>query len=139
MLYQDQAPSWKLQRIKGRFHSATKDSLTLTLKDGQTHTLQRQAVRKVLTRRPIWKRWPGWVAIPIPLAMSEAHGRGEGVSASKRLGSHAILGLLIAVVAFRASRMGGIYHVLPKHRVRLQKDKPYDSQDKASGKQGDSQ
>ena len=39
-LYQDEAPQggWK---IKGRFHSATTDSVTLRLKDGQARTLEK--------------------------------------------------------------------------------------------------
>ena len=139
VLYKDQAPTSELRRIKGRFLSATKDSLTLTLKDGQRRTFHKWAVRKVLTRRPIWKRWPGWVAITIPLALSEAHGRAEGVSALNRLRGHAILGLLIAVVAFRASRMGEIYNVPRKHRMQPPADKPSGAKSKAPGKQGDSQ
>ena len=49
-LYKDQVHRGR-RKIQGRFHSATDDSITLTLKDGQTHTLQRSAVRKVHTRR----------------------------------------------------------------------------------------
>ena len=46
-LYLDAAPpeSW---RIKGRFGSATADSITLVIKHGQTRTFPKQAVRKVL-------------------------------------------------------------------------------------------
>ncbi len=47
------------RRIKGYFYSATDDSVTLTLKDGQRRTFQKLAVRKVFTRRPIWKRYQG--------------------------------------------------------------------------------
>ena len=67
VLYKDQAPTWELQRIKGRFLSATDDSLTLKMEHGTTRTLLKSAVRKVLTRRPILKRWPGWVALGITL------------------------------------------------------------------------
>ena len=48
------------QRVTGRFHSATADSLTLTLDDGTTRTLARSAVQMVETDRPIWKRHAGW-------------------------------------------------------------------------------
>ena len=51
-LYKDEAPQGSRKKIKGRFDSAAADSITLTLKDGQTRTLEKQAVRKVLTRRP---------------------------------------------------------------------------------------
>ena len=50
-LYKDVAPQGS-RKIKGRFDSATTDSLTLKLKDGQTRTLEKSAVGKVLTRRP---------------------------------------------------------------------------------------
>ena len=56
-LYKDQ-----IRRIKGYFYSATEDSLTLTLKDGQKHTFPKWAVRKVLVHRPLGKRYPGWIA-----------------------------------------------------------------------------
>ena len=46
-LYQDAAPRGN-RKIKGRFESSTADSITLVLKDGQTRTVQKQAVRKVL-------------------------------------------------------------------------------------------
>ena len=61
-LYEDAAPR-ENRRIKGRFHSATADSITLVLENGQTRTVDKQAVRKVLIPRPFKKRWPGWVAL----------------------------------------------------------------------------
>ena len=50
-LYKDEAHQGS-RKIKGRFDSAAADSITLVLKDGQTRTVQKQAVRKVLTRSP---------------------------------------------------------------------------------------
>ena len=47
-LYKDDAPQGS-RKIKGRFDSATDGSITLKLKDGQSRTLQKQAVRKVPT------------------------------------------------------------------------------------------
>ena len=47
-LYKDD--SQVSDKIRGRFHSAD-DCLTLTLRDGQEHTLPKQSVHKVLTRR----------------------------------------------------------------------------------------
>ena len=35
------------QKVRGRFHSAADDSLTLTLRDGQQRTLPKQSVHKV--------------------------------------------------------------------------------------------
>ena len=48
-LYKDEAPQGS-RKVKGRFDSAATDFIMLTLKDGQTRTLEKQAVRKVLTR-----------------------------------------------------------------------------------------
>ena len=50
-LYKDEVPQGS-RKIKGRFDSATDGSITLRLKDGQTRTLEKSDVRKVLTRRP---------------------------------------------------------------------------------------
>ena len=57
------------REIEGRFHSATPNSVTLQLEGGQLRTFQKPAVRKVLTRRPIENRWPGWVALIAPFAI----------------------------------------------------------------------
>ena len=46
-LYQDAAPPAS-RRIKGRFVSATADSITLVFEDGQTRTFPKTAVHKVL-------------------------------------------------------------------------------------------
>ena len=56
LLYKDEAPRGS-RKIKGLFDSATVETITLMLEDGQTRTLQKQSVRKVLTRRPFAKRW----------------------------------------------------------------------------------
>ena len=63
-LYKDKASKGS-RKVKGHLHSATTDSITLRLKDGQTRTLEKSAVRKVLTRRPFSKRWPGWGALGV--------------------------------------------------------------------------
>ncbi len=130
ILYKDQAPTWELRRIKGCFHSATEDSLTLTLDDGQTRTLQKSAVRKVLTRRPILKRWPGWVALGITLLMPLP----EDVSWEA-----VFLVLPISAAFFYYSRMGEIYNVPRKHRTQPPADQPSGAKSKAPGKQGASQ
>ena len=67
-LYKDEAPQGS-QKIQGRFDSATTGSLTLRLKDGQTRTMEKSAVRKVLTRRPFAKRKPGWIALGVTLGI----------------------------------------------------------------------
>lgn len=115
-LYEDSAPQ-ESRKIKGRLLSATGDSVTLKLKDGQIGTFQRKNVRKVLAQRPLGKRWPGWLALGITFT---AMGVFPVDSGDSRLISipqaHAIYTLPIAGAFFYGSRMGGIYEVPPKHR-----------------------
>ena len=121
-LYEGQAPQGK-QKIKGRFLSATEDSVTLELTerihtDLRTHTFQKSDVHKVLARRPTLKRWPGWAAIlfsagwgalvPFPYS-------GDSTRAERFLGT-LILSVPISIPFFIGSRMGRIYEVPPKHR-----------------------
>ena len=56
-LYKDEVLLARSQKIKGRFHSATTDSVTLKFEDGQTETFQTNDVRKVLTRLRLGNRW----------------------------------------------------------------------------------
>ncbi len=53
------------RRIKGRFESATIDSITLVLEDGQTRTFPKTAVHKVLVTRSFSKRKPGWITLAV--------------------------------------------------------------------------
>ena len=136
-LYKDDAPQGSRKMIQGRFDSATTDSLTLTLKDGQTRTLQKQAVRKVLTRRPFSKRWPGWVALGVTAALVEILLAPPSHDiAMPRLG-HVIFTLPIPAAFFYGSRMEGIYEVPPKHRARTQGVGQSDTQGKAPEKPKD--
>ena len=134
-LYKDKAPQGRSRKIKGRFDSATADSITLKLKDGQLHTLQKQAVRKVLTRRPFSKRWPGWVALGVTLtilaAMPLDSDDPRPISSPQ---AHALITLPTAAAFFYGSRMGGIYEVPLKHRTRPAGSQQPGAKDKASGK-----
>ena len=134
-LYNDEAPR-ESRRIKGRFDSATADSITLVLKDGQTRTVRKQAVRKVLTYRPFAKRWPGWVALAIGILLMEF---GMNIdlppTALQRLQGHATMTLPVAAAFFYGSQMKGIYKVPPRHRTRPQGDKQSADQDNVFGKQ----
>ena len=126
LLYKDQALRGN-RKIKGRFLSATEDSLTLTLKDGQKRTFSKWAVRKVLTRRPIGKRYQAWITLGV-----------SAFFASGKLILQPLLTLPATAIAFAvAPRMGGIYHVPPKHRMQPPADKPSGSQDKAPEQQQD--
>ena len=138
-LYEDAAPPANL-RIKGRFDSATADSITLVLQDGQTRIFQKSAVRKVLISRPFKERWPGWVAMGVSIASLEiaiALFAESPLPVLLRLGSHAFYTLPTAAAFFYGSRMKGIYNVPPKHRMLPQADKQPNAEENASGEQED--
>ena len=134
LLYQDTALR-ESRRIKGRFESATANSITLRLEDGQTRTFPKQAVRKVRTWRPVKNRKPGWVALVITAVIAEFFMNIDvPPSVLQRLGGHALITLPIAGGFFYGSRMGPIYDVPRKHRMLLQGDQQSGAQDNASGK-----
>ena len=122
-LYKGEVPEEDLT-VKGRFESATAESITLVLPDGQTRTFEKQAVRKVLVRRPFANRVPGWVALGVTAAILEtfsavaARRASEGFTSSARAQAHAVFTIPIGLAFFYGSRMGGIYNVPPKHRAK---------------------
>ncbi len=122
LLHADAAPAGA-KKIKGRFESAAAESITLVLPDGQTSTLEKQAVRKILVQRPFSKRWPGWVSMAIAIASMEVFGKyanpGADFSFKARRGYLWVVPL-IGGAFFAGSRMGGIYNVPPKHRAKMQ-------------------
>ena len=103
-LYKDEAPQGS-QKIQGRFDSATTGSLTLRLKDGQTRTMEKSAVRKVLTRRPFAKRKPGWIALGVTLGILSLKWTDHKPISTPQ--AHAVFTLPIAGAFFYGSRMGG--------------------------------
>ena len=115
-LYEDSAPQGS-RKIKGRLLSATGESVTLKLKDGQIETFQRKKVRKVLAQREFGKRWPGWLALGISLAFGLNAFKAEAdftPAASTLFG--VVIPVAIATPFFFGSKMGGIYEVPPNHR-----------------------
>ena len=130
-LYEDVAPQAS-RKIKGRFKSSTDGSITLRLKDGQSRTLQKQAVRKVLTRRPFSKRKPGWIALGVTLGILSLKWTDHHPISTPQ--AHAVFTLPIAGAFFYGSRMGGIYEVPPKHRTRTQGVKQSGAEGKAPEK-----
>ena len=121
-LYEGEAREEDLT-VKGRFESATTESVTLVLRDGQTRAFKRQAVRKVLVGRPFAKRWPGWASMAIAAVSLESARKyadfGLDFSFRNRLGDLALV-LPIGLAFFYGSRMGGIYNVPPRHRAKMQ-------------------
>ena len=135
-LYKDEVPQGS-RKIKGRFDSATTDSITLRLKGGQTRTLQKQTVYKVLIHRPFKKRWPGWATAVISTAIwapKLASHKGDLTALGILVLAGAFIAAPTAIVFLTAQTMRGIYNVPPKHRTRTQGDKQSGAQGKAPGK-----
>ena len=118
VLYKDQASRGK-RKIKGRFHSATAESVTLTLGRGQTRTLRKQAVLKVLVHRPLKKRYQGWITTGVGAAIGipgVAH-PGNDLNAMGKLLVPLVFIVAPTVIAFLAApKMGDIYYVPPDRR-----------------------
>ncbi len=122
LLYADEAPAGA-GKLQGRFESAAAESITLALPDGLTRTIEKRAVRKVLVRRPLAKRWPGWAALGISAGLWQTL---VILMQDMKPGAVALTGSFIippTVVAFFGSQMKGIYNVPPKHREKLRVDK----------------
>ena len=133
-LYKDPALRGS-RKIKGYFHSATDDSITVERKDGQRHTFPKAAVRMV-HRRP-GKRYQIWVTAAVSAAIMSPAMRPSSDFTPRTAPLVIAVSTLIALIA--APRFGEIYNVTPRHRVRPQKDKQSGAKDKAPGKQKDRQ
>ena len=119
-LYEDKAPQGR-KKIKGRFLSATDDSVTLELTerihtDMRTCTLRKSDVRKVLTYRPFVKRWPGWAAILFTAGLGALFPISGDKTGAEGFLTNLILSVPISIPFFIGSRMGRIYEVPPEHR-----------------------
>ena len=133
LLYAEEAPAGA-RKIKGRFESATDESITLVLPDGQTHTFEKRVVRKILVRRPFAQRWPGWAALGITATILEMlSAMDDPFSASLRAQAHAVYTIPIGLAFFYGSRLKGIYNVPPKHRTKMQAAGADDSRQAAQG------
>ena len=109
LLYKDEVPAQvgkmkdsfnPARQIRGRFDSATANSITLLLKDGQTRTLQKQSVRKVLTHRPFSKRKPGWIALGVAFGVMQT-----------------LLSMSASVDNVSASTMAALYHFIETRKI----------------------
>jgi len=118
LLYRDLAAPGK-RKIKGRFHSATTESVTLMLPSGQRSTLEKRDVRRVLVYRPLGKRYQ----VPIVAAIGGGIGIPFSILAAAdtvapaavfSIGIGIFVGIPVAIALLVAPRMGGIYNV-PRH------------------------
>ena len=115
-LYKDRAPGG-IQRVEGQFQSASAEAIMLLSPTGQTLTLQKQAVEKVLVYRPLSKRYPGWITagastgIFLGLAPGwDLNGRGWA------LFSGLFVGVPTGIAFLVSPRWGGVYNVPRKLR-----------------------
>ena len=103
-LYKSKAPKGQPQVVRGRFASASADSITLMLSDGNSATFEKRAVRRVSVRRPAGRRWPAGVAAGSMAAVNLALIRGvDSEDASATLG---ILTLVTTVPVWAAVHFG---------------------------------
>ena len=121
VLYKDQAPR-KKRKIKGKFHSATPETITLLLPDGQTRTQGKQAVEKVQVYRPIAKRYEGWITAGVIggiIAGSAAKSEAPSEPLPAGIGAALValvVGVPTVVVFLVAPKMGSIYYIPPDRR-----------------------
>ena len=119
-LYKDKTPQGR-QKFKGRFLSATEDSVALELTerihtDLSARTFQKSDVRKVLAHRPFLKRWPGWAAILVTAGAFALIPFGGDPTRAEAFRAGLILSVPISIPFFIGSRMGRVYEVPPEHR-----------------------
>ena len=63
-------PASGRKRISGQFESADTDSISLKLRSGQAQTFAQDLIRKVTVRRPVMKRYAGWIGLGATVAVT---------------------------------------------------------------------
>ena len=101
--------------MHGRFHSATADTLTLTLDEwsSPTHTIAKSAVHTVHVRRPVGQRYAGWLSwlgTTLVLAVQDP----GGWNTSFHLLVSTAIGGAASLPGFLAQRRQQIYESLPE-------------------------
>ena len=113
LLYKDLAPRGK-RKIKGHLQSVTADAVTLLLPDGQTRSVAKEDVRRVLVRRPFKKRYQGWVTAGIATAIAAPLFVAWPPAAILYIaGAHVAPATAIGFLV--APKKGGIYNVPRNH------------------------
>ncbi len=120
LIYKDLAPVGK-QKIEGRFHSATGESITILLGfagQGRTRTVKKTDVRRVLVFRPVKERYQGKIGAAIGSALALFVVPRQGISGSGPIvGSiFLIVGVSTALGYLVAPKMKGIYNVPRDHQ-----------------------
>ena len=115
-LYKDRAPGG-IRKLEGPFQSASTEAIMLLLPDGRTLTLRKQAVERVLTYRPVEKRYHGWIAAGASTAYFLASAPGWDLnSRGWTLMGGLFVGLPTGIAFLAAPRWGGIYNLPRKLR-----------------------
>lgn len=114
------------RKFKGRFLSATSDSVTLGFKGGGADTFQKRNIRKVLTQRPVSKRWPAWVTLGVSALIVSQLGNLDGPE-SNRLYIQLLTTLPLTTAVIFGAKMGGVYENKPS-------DKDWYPQENSKGK-----
>ena len=113
-------PRRESRTFQGRFHAATADTLTLTLDEwsSPTHTRAKSAVYTVHARRPVGKRYAGWLSWLGTTLVLVSQGPGDW-----DLSFHVLVSTLIGGAAslpgFLGQRMRRIYEAPPPEASRL--------------------
>ena len=126
-LYDDVGPPELRRRVTGRLHEVTADTLTVVLDEGQriVRPVARSDVHLVQTRRPIERRWKGWLTLLIvPVGFLTILSDPDFVfGAVLTLGS--MVGAAASLPAFLLQRWQRIYEVPPAaERLITQVDVP---------------
>ena len=101
------------RNVRGRFRSATAVDITLLLPDGQTRTVQKQAVSKVMVARPLYKRYEVWITAGVFATLFASTSIGDTGDLTSA-GEVTWAGLIVGgptIVAYLAAPMGSIYSV----------------------------
>ena len=88
LLYKDLAPRGK-RKIKGYFHSSTAESITILLGQGQTRTVEKSDVHRVLVFRPVGERTEVYTSAGVGSVLGYLVALREG-------GGYATIGLFVA-------------------------------------------
>ena len=114
LLYKDQSRGGSL-KIEGQFHSATVESVTLTLGHGQTRTLRKQEVLMVLVDRlPYEGLITAGASTALFLSLApgwDLNGRGWALFGGLFVGAPTVFAFLVS------PKVRNIYYVPPDHRA----------------------
>ncbi|MDE2963160.1 MAG: hypothetical protein OXU26_04550, partial [Acidobacteriota bacterium] len=108
LLYKDRAPGG-IRNIEGQFQSASVEAIMLLAPAGQTLTLRKRAVERVLVYRPVEKRYQGWITAGASTAIvAGSAAKSKGASEPLPAGIGALLGgAAIGVPTVIAFLVGG--------------------------------